>query len=94
MAEDFVPIGEQGVVKANYWGCSNKDDLEKLKQLIHEQDWEAVDNYGGQKGCVVLKTGDTGTVEDVSIWYADTCLRKRGNPECMWFPTPLVTKAP
>lgn len=91
-AGDFVPSGNRGVLKSSFIGCGKLDDLTKVARLMDEDDREALSKFvmRSTNTCRVVEARTTGVVESNSAWSSATCLRPKGEPDCIWLPMGLV----
>lgn len=94
LAAEFVPAGKQGRLKVAFIGCKSKDDAQKIKALYVAEDVEAAVKFAVSKGpgCEPLKADTVGLVEENSVWSGATCLRQKGEPDCLWLPNRLVVE--
>lgn len=73
-------------------GCKDKDDTKKVKALYSANDRVAAMKYAAARPdtCMLLPAGTLGTVQHLSGWSADSCIRPKGEPECFWVPVNFV----
>jgi hypothetical protein len=91
----FVGVGQRGVFNTTYVGCQDQGDEDRFKSLVRDGDKEAAVKFSDRKGdaCTRMSPGMIGTVEDLSVFHGTSCLRLRGEPQCVWVPTEFVDKS-
>lgn len=93
-AAEQIFIGKNARIQDTFIGCRNRDDLDRIKELVVRQnDALAAARYAIAHGCRQIDAGNIGRVEDTSLLTNSTCLCLRGEPDCFWFPTPLIVEA-
>jgi hypothetical protein len=85
---DVIMIGESAIFRdkpTEAWpACKSLDDLDRIFQLVSEHDTSAAMNYALVHGCPMIYSGTETRVEDASLFHAAYCVRKSGQPDCLW----------
>jgi hypothetical protein len=86
IAEDKnIFIGDEISVKLDEAiGCPKTDDLEKIIQLLREEDTWAAVAAKNRAGCRFFGEGESGIVRDLTVLSQFKCVRFRGDPACYW----------
>lgn len=93
-ARTFFKIGEHVTAYFGDFGCPTVDHRKALQKLAAEDDHIAEALAATKYDCVLIAPREVGVVEDSSVWSGLSCVRRQGEPECLWYPTPVfITEA-
>jgi hypothetical protein len=73
--------------------CVKLDELDRAMQFAWRNDEVALTRYINSHSCRALKEGTRGIKKDHSVLGSATCIRPRGETECLWLPDVMVQKA-
>ena len=60
--------------------------------MLGQHDSEAMIKFAIRSGCEAIKADVHGVVTDYDASRASTCFRRQGDPDCLWFPSPILEK--
>ena len=87
-----VPINSKVRLNRAFYGCSDQRDLDRVRKMLRAGDRQAMSKAASQGGCAELDAGVLGTVTDISMLHDSTCVRRMGEPDCLWVPTGAIEK--
>jgi len=88
-ARTFFKVGERIVAYFGDYGCPSADHMKALQKLDAEHDHIAEALAAKKYECLLIEPRDVGVVEDSSVLSGLSCVRRQGEPECLWYPTPI-----
>lgn len=85
---DF-PYGSPANVKLSLAGCRDLATMNRVAELILENDIEAAIKVAirAGTGCRLFEEGEKVIVEEFSTPHSLVCIRVKGDPDCFWYPS-------
>lgn len=77
-------LGQTYPCRFNVLAAFNVEDAKRLRDLIHEQDKQAITTMVLQGRVTLVKKGSLATIEDIDVWNRVEKFRVRGNPSDLW----------
>jgi hypothetical protein len=82
-ADGIVSSGDRVVLASEYFGCADKQDVEKIDRLVSQDDANAAVTLGYER-CAILKPKIPMVVMERELLKNIACVRPVGKPHCMW----------
>jgi hypothetical protein len=77
-------LGKTYPCRLDILAAYNVEDAKRLRDLIHEQDKQAITTMVLQRRVTLVKKGSLATIEDIDVWNRIEKFRVRGNPDDLW----------